>query len=367
MATDGPQEVPVVSAELDANASNLTGRDAATTEGLVLTYSSLLLMALLPILFGSLRSVVYHCNLKKKGEEASDRIDTKEAAMFPLYASVALFGLYLFLKYVPKEYLNLLLSVLFLGLGASALARACCNIVDPYLPSFVLSRITKYHLKLTTVSPNEKKEENELDFSSFDIVVAIACALLATCYFLSTNWVLNNILGLAFCLNTIELVSLESVGVGCILLGGLFFYDIFWVFGTDVMVTVAKSFEVPIKLVFPMDLLENGLAAKNFGMLGLGDIVVPGLFIALLCRFDFSHRPGQSRLYFYTGFLAYVLGLALTIAVMHCFRAAQPALLYLVPSCLGMPLLLAAIKGDLKPLFGYNDYPAKEEQESKKD
>ena len=33
--------------------------------------------------------------------------------------------------------------------------------------------------------------------------------------------------------------------------GGLFFYDIFWVFGTDVMVTVAKSFEAPIKLVFP--------------------------------------------------------------------------------------------------------------------
>lgn len=30
---------------------------------------------------------------------------------------------------------------------------------------------------------------------------------------------------------------------------------------------------------FPMDLLEKGLAAKNFGMLGLGDIVVPGKFL----------------------------------------------------------------------------------------
>ena len=28
-----------------------------------------------------------------------------------------------------------------------------------------------------------------------------------------------------------------------------------------------------------MDLLEKGLAAKNFGMLGLGDIVVPGKFL----------------------------------------------------------------------------------------
>mgnify|MGYP001796223164 CR=1 FL=1 len=31
-------------------------------------------------------------------------------------------------------------------------------------------------------------------------------------------------------------------------------------------------------VIFPMDLLEKGLAAKNFAMLGLGDIVIPGLF-----------------------------------------------------------------------------------------
>ena len=93
-------------------------------------------------------------------------------------------------------------------------------------------------------------------------------------------------------------------------------------FGTNVMVTVAKSFEAPIKckyiyynisvqfkfwflmsqqhkfqdwkdkfkilfsVVFPQDLLEKGLAASNFAMLGLGDIVIPGIFIALLLRFD---------------------------------------------------------------------------------
>ena len=32
-------------------------------------------------------------------------------------------------------------------------------------------------------------------------------------------------------------------------------------------------------VIFPMDLLEKGLAAKNFAMLGLGDIVIPGLSI----------------------------------------------------------------------------------------
>ena len=64
------------------------------------------------------------------------------------------------------------------------------------------------------------------------------------------------------------------------------------VFGTDVMVTVAKSFDAPIKcklgihvivtwlqshaVMVPLDLPEKGLEASNFGMLGLGDIVIPG-------------------------------------------------------------------------------------------
>ena len=39
-------------------------------------------------------------------------------------------------------------------------------------------------------------------------------------------------------------------------------------------------------MVFPQDLLEKGLDANNFAMLGLGDIVIPGIFIALLLRFD---------------------------------------------------------------------------------
>ncbi len=92
--------------------------------------------------------------------------------------------------------------------------------------------------------------------------------------------------GLAFAVNGVELLHLNNIVTGCILLGGLFVYDVFWVFGTDVMVTVAKSFEAPIKLVFPQDFLEKGVYGTHFAMLGLGDIVIPGIFIALLLRFD---------------------------------------------------------------------------------
>jgi hypothetical protein len=39
---------------------------------------------------------------------------------------------------------------------------------------------------------------------------------------------------------------------GFVLLGGLFFYDIFFVFGTKIMVTVAVSMDVPIKVSTPI-------------------------------------------------------------------------------------------------------------------
>lgn len=44
------------------------------------------------------------------------------------------------------------------------------------------------------------------------------------------------------------MLSLDSFKTGGILLVGFFFYDIFWVFFTPVMVSVAKSFDAPIKV-----------------------------------------------------------------------------------------------------------------------
>ena len=237
-----------------------------------------------------------------------------------------------------------------------------------------------------------------LDFTTQDVIVLIGSAVVGVWYFLKKHWIANNLFGLAFAINGVELLHLNKVLTGCILLGGLFFYDIFWVFGTNVMVTVAKSFEAPIKLVFPQDLLENGLAAQvnileiketilqgktllacfiilshtlksillfqNMAMLGLGDIVIPGIFVALLLRYDQSLKR-NSNFYFYTTFIAYILGLCGTIVVMHVFKHAQPALLYLVPACLGAPIFMALIRGDLKSMFNYADHPEEEEDEKK--
>ena len=58
---------------------------------------------------------------------------------------------------------------------------------------------------------------------------------------------------------------------------------------------------------------------------------------------------------------AYALGLIVTVTIMHFFKAAQPALLYLVPFCLGSALITADAQGSLAALFEYNE----EEEEEK--
>lgn len=82
--------------------------------------------------------------------------------------------------------------------------------------------------------------------------------------------------------------------------------------------------------------------------LATGDIVMPGIFVALCLRYDYkkaydklvksasgpinkktllSPTANFPRPYFHTCMASYVAGLATTMFVMHIFKAAQPALL----------------------------------------
>jgi minor histocompatibility antigen H13 len=334
----------------------------ATPEGMMIAYGSLVLMALLPIFIGSYRSVKSHRdaqeNLVKTGEQP-ETMTQKDAMMFPIIASCALFGLYMVFQIFGKEYINLLLTFYFFVLGIFALSHMTSPIILKLIPGAV--PVIPFHLRFDQGEGETKEVVLDYEFNTHDLVCVALCSGVGVWYILKKHWLANNLLGLAFAVNGVELLHLNNVATGCILLSGLFFYDIFWVFGTDVMVTVAKSFEAPIKLVFPQDLLENGLNARNFAMLGLGDIVIPGIFIALLLRYD--HSLGRkSHFYFYATFLAYISGLLMTIFIMHVYKHAQPALLYLVPACLGVPLFLALVRGDIKSMFAYADNPELEEE-----
>jgi len=266
-------------------------------------------------------------------------------------------------KLFSKDYVNLLLTVYFLFLGFYALAETFVHVIVKISPALNDSKMRSFTYRLPW-----KNEQETISFNNADIVSWIIAVICLIWYSLTKNWISNNLIGLAFCVQGVSLISLGSYQVGCILLGGLFFYDIFWVFGTDVMVTVAKSFDAPIKLLFPKALLAE---KYSFSMLGLGDIVIPGIFIALLLRYDIyrakrfnkKNRFESPTPYFTSTIVSYTFGLILTIFIMHTFQAAQPALLYLVPACLGASATRALTLGDFWNLFAFEE---KDEEDKKK-
>ena len=74
----------------------------------------------------------------------------KDAMMFPVIASCALFGLYIFFHIFSKEYINLLLSFYFLVLGIFALSHMLSPIILKFIPSAV--PVIPFHLKFTQVN-----------------------------------------------------------------------------------------------------------------------------------------------------------------------------------------------------------------------
>ena len=105
------------------------------------------------------------------------------------------------------------------------------------------------------------------------------------------------------------------------------------------MVTVARSVDLPLKLKLPY--WEEG--EVKFSLLGLGDIVLPGLLLSLCFKFDIDccivgDNPPRSTSEFrfplyYSTLLAYGVSLLVTIGVMVLSGHAQPALVFIVPLC----------------------------------
>jgi minor histocompatibility antigen H13 len=68
---------------------------------------------------------------------------------------------------------------------------------------------------------------------------------------------------------------------------------LYWVYQSDVMVTVAKSIDLPMKIKFAyLDSLTNEI---KYSMLGLGDIVLPGLLVSLCIKYDIDSFIIQNR------------------------------------------------------------------------
>jgi signal peptide peptidase-like protein 2B len=254
-----------------------------------------------------------------------------------------------------------------------------------------------------------------------DIVAILTSLSLVIVWYFNRHqcWYLQNLFGITLCFVFLKTMRLPKLSVGAWLLGLAFLYDIFFVFvtpllfGRSVMVDVASGGPaaasmvgypgldyceryprtpicidpepLPMLLIFPRVLdWRQGRA-----MLGLGDIVLPGLLLVFALRFDDSQqkqpcqgkrmsmrfnsdvaneeeeaqpwisktmmttmiitRP-QSR-YFVATSLGYAVGLALANMAVAWMHMGQPALMYLVPCTLGALIGCAHVAGDLHVMW----------------
>ncbi|KAI6046154.1 signal peptide peptidase-domain-containing protein [Pisolithus marmoratus] len=334
--------------------------------GIISSYGGLLGLASISVLagaFGSLPSVGQPTskpsNLLEPDEEEeniSEALSSADAWIFPIIGSVALFSTYLLVQYFGKEWLNRLLGWYLSFVGAGCVWRCLVRLArlvtgKDYWRQFDQTRIfiLKGPLELFSMSLRTPT------------MVLLPVSLMPSILYVSSETnqksiILTNILALALAHNALSILRLDSFRTGCVLLSGLFLYDIYWVFGTKVMVEVATSLDVPIKILWPKSL--SFTTEKGVTMLGLGDIVIPGMFIALALRYDYSRSKKTesfAKPYFFITLTSYTLGLVTTMTVMHVFGRAQPALLYLSPACIFAFLVTALFRGEFRDAWAWTD------------
>lgn len=190
-----------------------------------------------------------------------------------------------------------------------------------------------------------------------------------------SNWIFSNLMGALFAISGISMLKVNEVRASVLLLVVFFLYDIYFVFFSDAMIAVATSIDIPFKLVFPsapkvpleVSLLYNNVPIFHQSILGLGDVVLPGLFISLMLRFDlynfheqnpgtgYYHRNAFSKPYFWSSLIGYIFGILVTNVFLHYFNHGQPALLYLVPCVLLFTFATGAFRREFKKLWHFKE------------
>ncbi|KAK8324358.1 hypothetical protein V6Z12_A12G292800 [Gossypium hirsutum] len=127
---------------------------------------------------------------------------------------------------------------------------------------------------------------------------------------------------------------------------------------------ITKKLELPVKIVFPRNLLGGASPGGNsadFMMLGLGDMAIPAMLLALVLCFD--HRKTRETVnlldlhsskghkYIWYALPGYAVGLVTALAAGILTHSPQPALLYLVPSTLGPVIFISWLRKDLVELW----------------
>ncbi|XP_051918842.1 signal peptide peptidase-like 2A isoform X2 [Hippocampus zosterae] len=344
----------------------------------------MLLISIVTVALGGYWSGACERERLNSGAEGANRDNKAESGDIALYSPfkvfifVCLMSGMLFLMYY---FYNILIYVM-IAIFCIASATALFSCIDA-----VLEKLGCAHGNFTVFNAN---------FSLRSLILASVCISISVVWAVYRNedrwiWILQDLLGVAFCLYFIRTMSLSSFKICVILLTLLLVYDVFFVFitpfftkdGVSIMVQVALGpgaseekrrgnvVEVPAEPETPTETLPvvmrvpwfsaraQNLCGMQFSILGYGDIIVPGLLVAYCSRFDVWINSTK-KIYFFSCCIAYLLGMITTFAVMLLSRMGQPALLYLVPFTLITSATVAACRGEIRQFWNGTSYERQE-------
>jgi minor histocompatibility antigen H13 len=91
-----------------------------------------------------------------------------------------------------------------------------------------------------------------LRMTFLELAVALMSVYFVYTYVQTKFWVANNMIAICFTVNCIENWLVGNIKHIALIFGGLIAYDVYFVFASDVMMTVAQKVELPLKLLFPV-------------------------------------------------------------------------------------------------------------------
>ena len=268
----------------------------------------------------------------KEVQQASD-IEWYHICFAVAFGSCLLVSIYLFRKYI--------LIILNILIGFES--WLCVY----YTSLFFVIRIGKHiFINSKHIQISKKKYGYFFGLNLYEITSLVISGLLIAFYFLTRHWILNDVICFCLAFTTLSFIILKSFMLCFVCLFAFFVYDTFWVFYSEkiftenVMVVAATSIQIPIKIEFPILFSNNPI--KNCMLLGLGDILLPGMVIKYCRRFDLLKkkmdkkkiifRKKRSKIGFYLfNLILYFISVTLAMVMMFVFNHGQPVLFYISP------------------------------------
>ena len=263
--------------------------------------------------------------------------------------------------------------------GSLSLSRLIQSITFSYAPHLFDKKVTYTLLR-------------EEEFRVMSWVFSIVCLIIGISWFSyreeTWNVVMHDIFSASICVGFLHQMYVPNMRVmGIVYCCGIM-YDVFWtfitpaLFGSSVMVQVATGESnaescMDIGVILPLARTTNVFKSLPFllemprpcddwscarsSVVGLGDILIPGLMLVFCAKIKASSnrikiskssRYVFGNIYFFTGLLAYIIGLIWTFCSYVIMQGhGQPALMFILPSMYFFVSAVAFARGEFQYLW----------------